>query len=120
MINMKTSVHGGKRIRKRIGIKKKAVDGMRDAAFTKGLTHAQATGRLSRYCDKLFLEHMSSNNIRMYANYVWIFAGETLITVFPIPNRLKHAVLSIQRKTSEIQKHTKVKSQKPSQGLQEV
>lgn len=95
---MKTTIHGGKRVRKRIGIKKKAVDKMRDAAFSKGLTHAQAAGRLSRYFDKLFLEHVVSNNIRMYANYVWIFAGETLITVFPIPNNLMPAVLSIQKK----------------------
>lgn len=95
---MRTTNHGAKRIRKRIGIKKKAVDSMRDAAFAKGLTHAQANGKLSRYFDKLFLEYETGNNIRMYANYVWIFAGETLITVFPIPSNLRRAALSIQRK----------------------
>lgn len=95
---MKTTVHGGKRVRKRIGIKKKAVDKMRDAAFAKGLTHAQAVGSLSKYYDKLFLEYETGNNIRMYANYVWIFAGDTLITVFPIPNNLRGSVLAALRK----------------------
>ena len=95
---MHTSKHGKKRVRKRIGIKKKAVNKMRDAAFNKGLTHAQATGRLSRYFDKLFLEHETANNIRVYANYVWIFAGETLVTVFPIPGNLRRAALGAQRK----------------------
>ena len=104
---MKTSVHGRKRIRKRIGIKKKAVDSMRDAAFNKGLTHAQAVGRLSRYFDKLFLEYETANNIRMYANYVWIFIGEKIITVFPIPNKLKHAALNIQKKIKEGDNHAK-------------
>lgn len=95
---MKTSVHGEKRVRKRIGIKKGAINKMRDAAFDKGITHVQATGRLSKYFRKLFFEHRSSNNIRMYANYVWIFANTTLITVYPIPNRLKRSVLNTQRK----------------------
>jgi len=95
---MRTTVHGKKRIRKRIGIKKKAVDRMRDAAFSKGVTHAQAKGRLSRYFDKLFLEHETCNNIRMYANYVWIFAGETLITVYPIPTNLKNSAIGAQRR----------------------
>ena len=95
---MKTSVHGRKRVRKRIGIKKKAVDAMRDAAFSKGLTHAQAKGRLSRYIDKLYLEHDAGNNIRIYANYVWIFDGTTLVTVFPIPNNLRRSALNALRK----------------------
>ena len=95
---MKTTHHGAKRVRKRIGIKKKAVDAMRDAAFEKGLTHAQATGQLSRYYDKLFLEYESANNVRMYANYVWIFAGKSLVTVFPIPNNLRrHAISALRR-----------------------
>jgi len=74
---------------------------MRDAAFNKGLTHAQAIGRLSKYFDKLYLEHETANNVRIYANYVWIFANETLVTVFPIPNRLKQNALNIQKKVAE-------------------
>ena len=95
---MITTNHGAKRVRKRIGIKKKAVNAMRDAAFEKGLTHAQATGTLSRYYDKLYLEYESANNVRIYANYVWIFAGETLITVFPIPSNLRRRAIGAQRK----------------------
>jgi hypothetical protein len=98
MTDMRTTHHGEKRVRKRIGIKKKAVNAMRDAAFNKGIKHSQATGRISRYFDRLFLEHATANNIRLYANYVWIFAGETLITVFPIPSNLRRSALSVQRK----------------------
>jgi len=85
---MITSKHAIKRVRKRIGIKKKAVNNMRDSAFIKGVTHAGAKGKLKRYISKLYLTHNQGNNIRIYANYVWVFQNKNLITVFPVPSRL--------------------------------
>lgn len=88
---MRTTVHGKERIRKRIGINKKAVEKMKDKAFTLGLTHSETTGSLNKYYTFLYFQNESATNIRIYANYVWIFTNEVLITVFPVPNRHKNS-----------------------------
>jgi hypothetical protein len=93
-----TTNHGERRIRKRLGIKKKTVNRIRDSAFTKGIKHKQATGRLRNYFTWLYLKYKSSNNIRIYANYVWIFHNEYLITVFPVPKEHRKAAIKILNK----------------------
>ncbi len=81
---MKLSKHAEHRIRKRIGIKKKIVEKIKDKAFNKGITHSQVKGRLRKYFDYLYLSHKTATNIRIYINYVRIFSNNTLITVFPL------------------------------------
>ena len=95
---MRTSKHGQERVRKRIGIKKRAVDKMRDFAFGKGVSHQQATGRLNKFFTWLYFRHETATNIRMYSNYVWIFAGDVLVTVFPVPKEHFKSVLKIQKR----------------------
>ena len=95
---MKTTRHGAKRVRKRIGIKKKVVDKIRDKAFVFGIKHSEAKGKLNNYFDYLWYQNPESTNIRMYANYVWIFCGERLVTVFPVPTSHKKSVLRMLKK----------------------
>ena len=67
--------------------------------FEKGLSHAEAQGALKKYISFLFLKRKKANNIKIYDRKVWIFANETLITVFPIPVYLEEdAVVQCRNK----------------------
>jgi len=90
--------HAAERVRKRAGIPKKAVQKNADTALDKGITHKDSTGRLKKYFDYLFLSHGTGTNIRMHGGYVYIFTHHNLVTVFPIPNCHRNAVLKIQKR----------------------
>ena len=53
-------------------------------AFDNGLTHAEATGQLKAYITKIFNRNESANNIRIYAEKIWIFANVELVN-FKLP-----------------------------------
>ena len=94
-----TSDHARDRIQERCRINKASCDRIAKIAFENGLTHAEATGQLKAYITKVFNRNESANNIRIYAEKIWIFANLELVTVFPIPNNLKsQAIEQLKRK----------------------
>lgn len=62
---------------------------MAEKAFNEGITHKQTKGRLHKWVTSLFFENCNANNIRLYGDNAYIFCGETLVTVIPIPSNLK-------------------------------
>ena len=72
---MYTSDHARDRIQERCGINKASCDRIAKIAFDNGLTHAEATGQLKAYITKIFNRNESANNIRIYAEKIWIFAN---------------------------------------------
>jgi len=85
----RVTAHAGKRIRERIGVNKKTIQAVSDRALIKGLSHSELTGKLKRYIDKLYFRSETANNIKVYAEKVYIFKGNTLITVVGLPTGLK-------------------------------
>lgn len=79
--------HGEKRIRKRLGLKKKSADRIAEKALERGVTHAEAKGSLGSYMDSLFLSHGTANNMRIYNRAVYVFRNNVLITVLALPKR---------------------------------
>lgn len=73
-------------------MKKKAVKRVVRKAFEKGLTHEEATGKLSRYITSLYFKNTNADNIRIYGDKVFIFSGTTLITVLNLPNSYRSLV----------------------------
>lgn len=92
---MNTTVHAERRVRKRVGVPKKAVDTLRDIAFDKGVAHSQATGRLRKYFDFLWSHNRTADNIRIYGNFVWVFCGDVLVTVHALPREHQKAARKI-------------------------
>lgn len=88
--------HATKRIRTRLGLPKHVSEKNADKAFRNGIRHKETTGSLHRYMDFLFFQNQNANNIRIYHNFVYIFAGKTLITVFDLPNKYKKAAARLQ------------------------
>lgn len=55
----------------------------------------------------LYFNNKTANNIRLYNDKAWIFAGKNLITVLQIPASLKKSVKDVlnRRKNSEEESH---------------
>ena len=83
------TIHAGRRIRERIGVNKKAIQTISDRALIKGLSHNELKGKLKQYIDALYFKRSTANNIKVYAEKVYIFNENILITVVSLPTGLK-------------------------------
>lgn len=81
---MKTTKHGEKRIRERVGVNKKTAEKLAEKAFAEGIRHQDTTGRLRKYLDKLLING-NANQINIYNRKVWLFKGDVLITTWGLP-----------------------------------
>ena len=95
---VRVSKHASQRLKERCGLKKKSVRRMADIAFMKGMKEEDTSGQLNRFMVKLYCTNMDANNIRIYGNYIYIFCGETLVTVLHVPHRLKNHVNEQQKR----------------------
>lgn len=86
---MSISNHARQRMKERCGFNRKAQDRMVEKAFYGGITHKQTKGRLHKRVTSLFFNNCNANNIRLHGDNAYIFCGEALVTVIPIPNGLK-------------------------------
>lgn len=100
------TLHAGKRIRERIGVNKKSIQSVSDRALTKGLSHDGLTGKLKKYIDKLYFRSKTANNIKIYAEKVYIFKGNTLITVVSLPTGLKKIANKLYKNKKELKSCT--------------
>lgn len=84
--------HAAKRFKQRMGLPKKACQRHAETAYEHGATHGEVRGSLKRYMDKLYLQHRTATDIRAYGEQLYLFAGRRLITLFPIPKRMRGGV----------------------------
>ena len=81
-----------------MGVPKKAVGRLAQAALAGGIRRKDTTGSLRRYLDYVYHYNETADNIRVYAEKVWIFAGDTLITVLDLPSKYKGRANELGRK----------------------
>lgn len=103
---VRVSKHASQRLKERCGLKKKSVHRMADIAFMKGMKEEDTSGQLNRFMVKLYCTNMDANNIRIYGNYIYIFCGETLVTVLHVPHRLKNHVNEQQKRLNRKQEES--------------
>ena len=94
--------HAEKRLRERMGLGKKAVQRAAEMAFDKGIKHAETTGNLNKWITSLYFNNKTANNIRLYNDKAWIFAGKNLITVLQIPASLKKSVKDVLNRRQNV------------------
>lgn len=82
--------HADERIKERLGLPKSARMSTAERAYTKGNTHSQARGKLKRYLDYCWLSHKNANNVRVYAQHIWFFKDNVLITVYDVPKHMRY------------------------------
>lgn len=81
--------HAMRRCRKRMGLQKKAIQKMAETAFNQGKQHKDFSGSFRRYLDGEFLKDKTASNMRVWNGYLFIFAGETLITAWLLPGKYR-------------------------------
>lgn len=79
------SKHAVRRLKERCGLNKRSVQRMADKAFTDGIRHSDTRGRLNKWVTSLYFYNRTADNIRLYGDKAYIFAGSTLVTVIQIP-----------------------------------
>ena len=63
----------------------------------RGLRREDTHGSFRRYLDYLYHYNRSANNIRVWAEKVYIFSDNSLVTVLNLPPRYRNAANNIQR-----------------------
>ena len=74
-----------KRARQRAGITKNNLDTIASRAFREGIKHSEAIGLLRAWMNSEYLKYKSANNCRLYANKLYIFHNDILITIVNAP-----------------------------------
>lgn len=92
--NVIITKHSVQRTKDRVGLSKKLAEKNARKALDNGLTHSETKGGLKRFIDKLYLTYKTGNNIRVYHRYVYIFKGNTLITIIDLPKKF-HALADV-------------------------
>lgn len=102
MIDAILTRHAVDRAGTRLGLNTKALSRTALKALEKGLRHNETTGALCRYLDGLYRLHRKGNNTRIYGEHVYIFEGDTLITILHLPHEHKAAARKcLQRRKAE-------------------
>lgn len=81
--------HAAKRTKERLGIPKRISEKNAEKALQFGIRHSETSGGLHRYIHSLYWKQQTANNVRIYCGNVYIFHDETLITVFPLPQKYR-------------------------------
>lgn len=101
MSNLYVTDHAEMRFKERTGLSKRLVAKKAAEALERGISHADATGALRRYFDRVYLAQEKANNIRIYCGTVYLSSYDTLLTVFPLPQNLRKQAVLLQRKISQ-------------------
>ena len=81
--------HAARRTKERLGISKRISEKNADKALRMGIRHSDTSDSLHRYISSLHWKQQTANNVRIYCGNVYIFHDETLITVFPLPQKYR-------------------------------
>lgn len=89
--------HADLRVRKRLGLPRKAVEKKVTEALKNGATHFQFAGSFRRYLDKVYLTERAATNMRVHNGYLFLFCANDLITCWQLPAKYR----SVKPRVSE-------------------
>lgn len=96
--------HGEKRLKERCGVPKRAVQRNAQTAYEKGLTYEEAKGKLKKFIDtKNGTTQLT--DVRIWNGNVYVFYGEALLTVYPVPRKYSKRELQMRIKKREEGEH---------------
>lgn len=84
----------------RTGLPKRTIDNVVELAYTQGVRKRDCHGKLRRYVDSLTMDR-DHTRVRLYNNFVWIFCGDVLVTVYPIPAEYQIQAAKILRRKND-------------------
>ena len=93
--------HGEQRIRERLGLPVRAIKRAADNALVRGTPRTKFKGGLRRYLDMLLEKGKLSNaatDIKVYGGNIFLFAGEYLVTTWPVPAKFASDIRGVNGK----------------------
>jgi hypothetical protein len=80
--------HALDRAKERLGVKESGLTKLAKRAMKRGISHKKSKGRVRKFFDGLHTNPLYSNsvnNVRIYGEYVYLFNGSKLVTLFEVP-----------------------------------
>lgn len=93
--------HADRRMRERLGVPRSAVRRVAERAMRDGMCREDFHGSLRRYLDALYYYNETANNIRVWAEKVYIFHDKSLITVLDLPKRYRNRANSAVKEKAD-------------------
>lgn len=91
--------HAKQRLKERGGMKPSRQKREAQEAYDKGLGQRDVKGSARRYLGSLFAGYnpafLKGQRVKIYKNLVWIFKGQTLVTVQKLPHRYHHYITEV-------------------------
>lgn len=93
--------HGKQRMAERAGIthdrdaKKNC-----DKAMNRGIRHSETYGKLNAWLNSKFLRHKTGSEFRIFRDYLYVFHGGKLITMFPLPEEVRKLIADCVSETA--------------------
>lgn len=81
--------HAYERAKERLNFSKGVLEKMAKKAFKDGIKHKETKGNLNKYVTGIWFRYKHSNNVRIYGEVIFFFAGNILITLYQLPNNLR-------------------------------
>jgi hypothetical protein len=81
--------HAERRVRERLGLPKRTVQKLADRALSEGSPYTDFSGAFRHYLNGVLMEGGNAENLRVFNQYLFLFAGERLITVWVLPHRFR-------------------------------
>ncbi len=94
--------HAYKRAKERLSLTSNAFKKLATKAYHQGISKSDCSGNLAKYVYKLWRSYQVANNIRIFGEYVFLFTGNILITVYQIPNNVKKAAITNGKKKRKV------------------
>ena len=82
------TAHAEKRAKSRANLKGKMLLHLAIKAWCNGLDYKTAQANLQEYIKRKYQSSYRAENIRVYGHYVYIFAGNTLVSFLELPEYL--------------------------------
>lgn len=83
---MKLTRGGENRTLRKVGGSKKSVERIAEKALKFGINQTEVSGNLSSYLNKITLRNKRADSIKIYNRKIYIFKGETLLSVLDLPH----------------------------------
>lgn len=84
--------HAYKRAKERMGINKNALNRIAVKAFHRGLKYSDVNGKIKEVFEILYNTEKTANNVRIYGEFIFIFADNRLLTVVQVNNEYKNYI----------------------------
>ena len=86
---MQVTVHAEKRIRKRFGVKRKAVENVVCQAVRRGKKISEYRGKVKKWYDYECATFKAGNNSVIFDGFCFVIQDEIVITAYEVPKHLR-------------------------------